>query len=182
MESDLYLFEVISHWGTAVGTIALAVLLLRTIKQMEVTVRQSTLETEYRLRPWIAPNSNITKMENSMNEKLQFDISIKNYGRLPANKILAKFKKDTKMLSKSDINSQNLDSYDLGPLLPDMEKHYWFFIEKDLWEKAQRGEEKIFTLIYFEYQSPSGKSGYGMLSEFNPNSNNFIHKDMWIDN
>lgn len=181
MESELYPFEVIAHYATAIGTIVLVLLLLRTLKQMEVTVKQSAIETEYRLRPWIAPSKSITQMESSINEKCQFDIAIKNFGEVPASKVIAKFKNDNKMLSKSDINSQNLDSFDLGPVLPNMEKHYWFFIDKDLCEKAQRGEEKIFTLLYFEYQSISSKSGYGMISEYNPQSKNFINKDMWID-
>jgi len=180
MESELYPFEVIAHYATAVGTIVLVLLLLRTLKQMEVTVRQSAIETEYRLRPWIAPSKSITQMESSINEKCQFDIAIKNFGEVPASKVIAKFKKDNKMLSKSDINSQNLDSFDLGPVLPNMEKHYWFFIEPDLWKKAEEGNEKLFTILYFEYLGTTGKSGYGMISEYSPASKNFVHKEMWI--
>jgi len=168
--------------ATAVATIALVILLWRTIRQFEATVEVSRIQTKYRFRPWIGPSTNIKKLESSINEKCQFDISIKNYGELPAKGVAAKFKMDTKMLKRESIDSSDIESYDLGPILPNMEKHYWFFIEPELWKKAQEGQEKVFTILYFEYEGPTGKSGYGMISEYNATSKNFIHRDMWIDN
>jgi len=69
----------------------------------------------------------------------------------------------------------------LGPVMPTMEKHYWFFINSDEWKKADSGEEPLFTGLYFEYDVSGKKSGYGMLSEYNSTSKNFAHKEMWID-
>ena len=61
-----------------------------------------------------------------------------------------------------------------------MEKHYWFFIDCELIEKAKKGETKIFIALNFEYPITDGKSGYGMISEYNPQMNGFIHRDMWV--
>ncbi len=66
-------------------------------------------------------------------------------------------------------------------MLPNMEKHYWFFLEHDLINRAKEGKEKIFTAVYFEYPVSGGKSGYGMISEYNAQTNGFIHKEMWVE-
>ncbi len=166
--------------ATAVATIALVILLWRTIKQFEATVEVSRVQTEYRFRPWIGPVNGINKMDHSINEKCQFDIAVKNYGELPASGVTAKFKMATKMLSREDAKSSDLELFDLGPMLPNMEKHYWFFIEPELWKKALEGQEKIFTLLYFEYEAGGSKTGYGMISEYIYSSQNFVHRDMWI--
>ncbi|KAG2475727.1 MAG: hypothetical protein NPMRTH5_1400001 [Nitrosopumilales archaeon] len=74
-----------------------------------------------------------------------------------------------------------MNSYDLGPVMPTMEKHYWFFIDSETWKKADAGLKPLFTGIYFEYSHAGKKSGYGMISEYNPSTENFVHRDMWID-
>ncbi len=181
MEYDLEVVVGIAHWLTGIGTVALAVALIRTFKHMEAVTKMTTLETEYRLRPWIGPTGPIKKTDHSINEKCQFDIAIKNYGEVPASGVTAKFKMATKMLSREDAESSDLESFNLGPVFPNMEKHYWFFIEPELWKKALEGQEKLFTILYFEYKTGSAKSGYGMISEYVPSSQNFIHRDMWID-
>lgn len=174
--------EAIAAIATAVATIALVFVLWKTIKQFAATAKLSQIQTKYRFRPWIGPSSSIKKMESSTNEKFQFGITIKNYGELPAQGVTAKFKLDTKRLKRDAINSDDVETLDLGPMLPNMEKHYWFFIEPELWKKAQGGQEKLFTILYFEYEGSTGTSGYGMISEYNPETKNFIHRDMWIDN
>jgi len=181
MEYDLEVVVGIAHWLTGIGTVALAVALIRTFKHMEAVTKMTTLETEYRLRPWIGPTGPIKKTDHSINEKCQFDIAIKNYGEVPASGVTAKFKMATKMLSREDAESSDLESFNLGPVFPNMEKHYWFFIEPELWKKALEGQEKLFTILYFEYKTGSAKSGYGMISEYVPSSQNFVHRDMWID-
>ena len=47
-------------------------------------------------------------------------------------------------------------------------------------EKAKNEEIKIFIALYFEYPLTEGTSGYGMISEYNPKMNGFVHKDMWV--
>jgi hypothetical protein len=148
---------------------------------MEVVTEMTSIETEYRLRPWIGPTGPITKMEKSISDDCQFDITIKNYGEIPAQGVTAKFVKNNEPLSKKSFQSSDVASFNLGPVMPTMEKHYWFFINSDEWKKADSGEEPLFTGLYFEYDVSGKKSGYGMLSEYNSTSKNFVHKEMWID-
>ncbi len=174
-------FAEIASVATAVATIALVFVLWKTIKQFEATVQLSRVQTEFRFRPWIGPLNEIRKVEQSVNDKVQFDVSIKNFGELPAKSVVVKFKMDTKMLKRDVLESNGVETFNLGPVLPNMEKHYWFFIEPELWEKAKIGTEKLFTILYFEYEGSVGKSGYGMISEYNPSTENFVHRDMWTD-
>jgi len=181
MQSSLELWVGVSHWLTAIGTVVLAVALIMTFKHMEAVTKMTSLETEYRLRPWIGPTGTITKMEKSISDDCQFDIAIKNYGEIPATAVTAKFVKSNKPLTREIFQSSDVDSYDLGPLMPTMEKHYWFFIDSETWEKADSGSEPLYTGLYFEYDHSGKTSGYGMLSEYSSSAKNFIHKDMWID-
>ena len=181
-EYDLEVLVGIAHWLTGVGTIVLAIALIRTFKHMEAVTKMTSIETEYRLRPWIGPTGPITKMEKSISDDCQFDIPIKNFGELAANAVTAKFIKSTEPLTRESLQSNSGSSYDLGPVMPTMEKHYWFFIDSELWEKADAGSEPLHIGLYFEYTIAGKKSGYGMLSEYNSTAKNFIHKDMWIDN
>jgi len=171
----------IAHWMTGIGTVVLAVALIRTFKHMEAVTKMTSIETEYRLRPWIAPTGPIKKMEKSITDDCQFDITIKNFGELAANNVTAKFVKSTQPVTRELLQSTDGESYDLGPVMPTMEKHYWFFIDSEIWKKADDGSESLYTGLYFEYSTGGKKSGYGMLSEYNATSKNFIHKDMWID-
>jgi hypothetical protein len=182
MEYNLELLVGIAHWLTGVGTIVLAIALIRTFKHMEVVSKMTSIETEYRLRPWIGPTGPIKKMEKSISDDCQFDIAIKNFGELAASAVTAKFVNSSEPLTRELLQSNNGSSYDLGPVMPTMEKHYWFFIDSELWKKADSGSEPLHIGLYFEYTTAGKKSGYGMLSEYNSTSKNFIHKDMWIDN
>lgn len=153
-------------------------MLWKTIKQLEALVKLSWVQTEFRFRPWIGLLNEIKKVEQSVNDKVQFDVSIKNYGELPAKAVVVKSKMDTKMLKRDVLQSNGVETFNLGSVLPNMEKHYWFFIEPELWKKTTEGTEKLFTILYFEYKSSVGKSGYGMISEYNPSTGNFVHRDM----
>jgi len=173
--------ETVAAIGTAGATIALVILLYRTIKQMEVTVKLSQIQTEFRFRPWIGPSARIEQIIPSINEKIQFEISLRNFGEIPAENVTAKFTFDTKTLERSDVINNPKNSFKLGPMLPNMEKRYWFFFEPDHWEKVTSGNEKLFTSVYFEYDVNGKKNGYGLISEYVLTTNNFLHKDMWID-
>jgi len=181
MEYDIEIVVGIAHWLTGIGTVVLAIALIRTFKHMEAVTKMTSIETEYRLRPWIAPTGPIKKMEKSISDDCQFDITIKNYGELAASSVIAKFVKSTKPLTRESFQSNNVNTYDLGPVMPTMEKHYWFFIDSETWKKADSGLEPLYTGLYFEYIHAGKKSGYGMLSEYNSTAKNFVHKDMWID-
>ena len=148
---------------------------------MEIVTKMTTIETEYRLRPWIGPMGPIKKMEKSISEDCHFDVTIKNFGELPAVGVIAKFVRSNKPLTREALESKDVTSYNLGPIMPTMEKHYWFFINSEIWEKADSGSEPLHTGLYFEYTNSGKKCGYGMLSEYSSTAKNFIHKDMWID-
>ncbi len=181
MGGSLEMWVTLAHWTTGIATVALAVALIKTFKHMEAVTKMTTIETEYRLRPWIGPTGPIKKMEKSINDDCQFDIAIKNYGELAANAVTAKFVKSTEPLTRESFQSNNVNSYDLGPVMPSMDKHYWFFIDSETWKKADSGLKPLYTALYFEYGHAGKKCGYGMLSEYKPSTGNFAHLDMWID-
>jgi len=180
-EYDVEVIVGIAHWATGIGTVVLAIALIRTFKHMATVTKMTSIETEYRLRPWIGPTGPIKKMEKSISDDCQFDITIKNFGEIPASAVTAKFVKSTEPLSRESFQSNDVKSYDLGPVMPTMEKHYWFFIDTETWKKADSGIEPLYTGLYFEYNHAGKKSGYGMLSEYNSTTKNFVHKDMWIE-
>jgi len=177
---DLAVLETIGVLGTAGASVALVFLLYKTVKQLEATVTLSRVQTEYRFRPWIGPLNSIQALLTN-NEKHQYDCTIKNYGEIPAQYVKAYCKIDTKLMSRDIFKSEPGQPFNLGPLLPNMEKHYWIFIDSNLIQKAKEGKEKIFSALYFEYPLSNGKSGYGMISEYNPKTDGFVHKDMWVD-
>ncbi len=181
MGGSLEMWVTLAHWTTGIATVVLAVALIKTFTHMQAVTKMTTVETEYRLRPWIGPTGPIKKMEKSINDDCQFDIAIKNYGEIAASSVIAKFVKSTKPLTRESFQSNNVTSYDLGPVMPTMEKHYWFFIDSATWKKADSGEQPLFTGLYFDYSHSGKKCGYGMLSEYNPSAGTFIHRDMWID-
>ena len=178
---DLTTIEQLSSIGTAVGTIALVFLFWKTIKQLEETVKLSRIQSIHRFRPWIGPLNSIEFMSTNQGRQ-QFSITLKNYGEIPASNVVAMSMMKTEIMTRDALkNSKGADSFNLGPLLPNMEKRYWFFIDSDLVQKAKDGNAQIFISLYFAYEHPGGKSGYGMVSQFEPKINGFVHKDMWVD-
>jgi hypothetical protein len=180
MGSPLEILIAIAHWLTGVGTIILAVAIFKTFRHLEASTKMSKIETEYRLRPWIGPINSIKALPPN-GDTNHYDCTIKNYGELPAKNVTAYCKIDTKIMDKDVFKSNPGKTFNLGPLLPNMEKHYWVFIDSALIKKAKEGSEKIFSALYFEYPVTGGKSGYGMISEYDPKNDGFIHKDMWVD-
>lgn len=76
--------------------------------------------------------------------------------------------------SKNSGNNQ----FHIGPLLPGMEKRYWVFTENERYRKTMEGSSNIFIFIYFSYVYSGGKSGYGMISQLDNKTNNFVHRQM----
>lgn len=178
---DLTTIEQVSGIATAVGTLALVFMFWKTIKQLEETVKLSRLQAVHRFRPWIGPLNSIEPMSTAQGRQ-QFSITIKNYGEIPASNVVAMFMMKNDMMTRDTLkNSDSKDTFSLGPLLPNMEKRYWFFIDSDLIQKANDGNSQIFISLYFAYEHPGGKSGYGMVSQFEPKTNGFVHKEMWVD-
>jgi len=167
--------------GTAIGTIALVFLFWKTIKQLEETVKLSKIQSNYRFRPWVGPFNNIQFMSTT-NARDQFSIIMKNYGEIPASNVIAKFTMKTESITKEILEKPELFSdFSLGPLLPNMEKRYWFFIDSDLINKVKNGTGQVFIALYFTYEHHGGNSGYGVISQYDGTTNMFVHKEMWID-
>lgn len=177
---DVSVLETIGVLGTAAATIALVILLYRTVKQLEATVKLSKIQTDYRFRPWVGPLNSIKSIPPNGNQN-QYDCTIKNYGEIPAQYVKAYCKIDTTLMDRDVFKSIPSKSFNLGPLLPNMEKHYWIFIDSELIKEAKENDKKIFSALYFEYPVTGGKSGYGMISEYDVQNNSFIHKDMWVE-
>jgi hypothetical protein len=81
----------------------------------------------------------------------------------------------------SSDDSSKFDNFTLGPLLPNMEKHYWLSLDSALLQKVKDDNSQFFTMVYFSYEFSGGKAGYGMLSQFDAKTGTFLHKDMWVD-
>ena len=180
MGGSLEIWITIAHWITGVSTVVLALAIFMTFRHLEATTKMSKIETEYRLRPWIGPITGIKRMDNSINGDLQFSITIKNFGDLPANYVKAKSIVSTTPLTKESLK-QPMSEFNLGPVLPHMEKSYLFFIKPDMWKKVTDDIDPLYVALYFEYPSLTGSNGYGSVSEYNKTNQIFIHKDMWID-
>ncbi len=170
----------IAHWVTGVSTVVLAIAIFMTFRHLEASTKMSKIQTEYRLRPWIGPIGGIKRMDNSINGDLQFSITIKNFGDLPANYVKAKSIVSSTPLTKESLK-QSMSEFNLGPVLPHMEKSYLFFIKPDMWKKVTDENDPLYVALYFEYPSLTGSNGYGSISEYNKTNQTFIHKDMWID-
>ena len=166
--------------GTAIGTIALVFLFWKTIQQLEETVKLSKIQANYRFRPWIGPFNHIEFL-STQDGKDQFSITVKNYGEIPSSSVTARYVMKNELLKREMSKSDDLTVFNLGPLLPNMEKRYWFFIDSDLVRKAKGGTAHVFILLYFQYEHLGGNSGYGLISRYDNTTNSFVHVDMWID-
>jgi len=182
LENILITIGEIGSIGTAIGTIALVILFWKTIKQLEETVKLSRIQSNYRFRPWVGPFSNIQFMSTTPDARDQFSIIMKNYGEIPASNVIAKFTMKTEPITKEILKKSELfSSFNLGPLLPNMEKRYWFFIDSDLIKKVKDGTGQVFIALYFTYEHRGGNSVYGTISQYDGPTNTFVHREMWID-
>ncbi|TRZ80070.1 MAG: hypothetical protein D4R90_02590 [Nitrosopumilales archaeon] len=182
MEDILTILGQFGAIGTAIGTILLVFLFWKTIKQLEETVKLSRIQSLYRFRPWVGPINSIQFMSTNPKGEDQYAISVKNYGEIPASNVIAKFSMKTELITKEMLKNQELfTSFNLGPLLPNMEKRYWFFIESGLIEKVRKGTGQVFIILQFTYEHHGGNSEYGSISHYDATTNSFIHNEMWID-
>jgi hypothetical protein len=111
---------------------------------------------------------------------------MKNFGEVPASNVRVTCTITDSMPDKFSFMNHNSktdskNQFQLGPLLPGMEKKYWMFIENERYRKAMEGTSNIFIFIYFLYLFSGGKSGYRMISQLDNKTYNFVHKEMWID-
>jgi hypothetical protein len=164
--------------------IGVILLLWKTVKDFAELAKVSKLQTEVRFRPWVGPNGGYELLRED-DAKKQYAIAMKNFGEVPASNVIVTCTiTDTKPNKSNPMNNSKNNGnnqFQIGPLLPGMEKRYWVFVENVRFRKTMEGASNIFIFIYFSYVYSGGKSGYGMISQLDNKTNNFVHKEMWID-
>jgi hypothetical protein len=55
------------------------------------------------------------------------------------------------------------------------------FVDSNTVQQAKSGSVPLFTLTNFSYEFEGGTSSYGMISQYDPKTNLFVHKDMWVE-
>jgi hypothetical protein len=163
--------------------VGIVVLLWKTVKDFAELAKVSKLQTQVRFRPWVGPSGGFEFLRED-NDKRQYSIAMKNFGEVPASNVIvtstiSDTKPDKSALESSKSNGAS--EFHIGPLLPGMEKRYWVFIENERYRKTMEGTSNLFVFIYFTYLYSGGKSGYGMISQLDSKTNNFVHREMWID-
>ena len=175
-------FEIIAVFLEA----GIVLLLWKTVKDFAELAKVSKLQTEVRFRPWVGPNGGFELLSED-GDKKQYSITLKNFGEVPASNVIVTSTITDSMpdklsfLNKYNDKNDSKNQFQLGPLLPGMEKRYWLFIENEKYRSSIEGASNIFIFIYFSYLFSGGKSGYGMISQLDKKTNNFVHKEMWID-
>lgn len=164
---------------------AIVILLVKTVRDYAEVAKMSRLQVKQRFRPWVGPTTGIEFLREA-DGKHQFAIAIKNFGEIPATKVIAMSTATFELPKKEFLNEGsgagiNLDKYVLGPLLPNMEKRYWIFVDSATMNRAKSGANSLYTLTNFSYEYDGGTSSYGMISQYDPKTNVFVHKDMWVD-
>lgn len=167
---------------SGIAQIAIVFLLWRTVKDFEETGKVSKVQLEHRFRPWVGPSSGVEYV-GTVNGQHQYAITLKNFGQVPASKVTASFTMKQDIIPSRDLlfSDASAHKFNLGPLLPSMEKRYWIFINSDLIEKNRDGKLKIYIALYFSYEFSKEMSGYGMISALDSKTNLFTHQDMWIN-
>jgi uncharacterized repeat protein (TIGR01451 family) len=166
--------------------VGILLLLWKTVKDFAELAKVSKLQTEVRFRPWVGPSSGYELLMED-NDKKQYSIALKNFGEIPAPNVevtcsITDLMPDKLSFLKSNSdNNESKNQFQLGPLLPGMEKRYWIFIENERYIKAVEGTSNLFIFIYFSYAFSGRKSGYGMISQLDNKTTKFVHKEMWID-
>lgn len=174
-------FGLILGLATVIVESIIAVLLYRTVRDYAEVAKVSRIEAKHRFRPWVGPAGGIDFLRVA-NAKNQYTITIKNFGEIPASSVVGMSGARTDLPTREATRSDRLEKFNLGPLLPYMEKRYWIFVDTEMIEKAKHANSPIYVIVYFLYEFPSGgKSGYGMISQLDPSTNTFIHRDMWVD-
>lgn len=179
--------SVIKEYSEILGVLleaGVVVLLWKTVKDFAELAKVSKLQTEVRFRPWVGPSGGFELLRDD-DDKKQYSIAMKNFGEVPASDVIVTCTisdiKPQKSNPIKDPKGIDNNQFHIGPLLPGMEKRYWVFIENERYRKTIEGTSNTFIFIYFSYLFSGGKSGYGMISQLDSKTSNFIHREMWID-
>lgn len=167
---------------SGVAEVGIVILLFKTVKDFAELAKVSRLQTEVRFRPWIGPSGNIAIIgQDSERNQYQYAIPLKNFGEVPSSAVIARSSISVSLPTREIFKNGSMSKFNLGPLLPNMEKKYWIFIDCDMVKRSQEGVSEIFIALYFSYDYPGGTSAYGMISQYDKKNDSFVHKDMWLD-
>lgn len=183
--NTLALIATMGHLMTGIGTAILVVLIVKTLKHMKIATRFTEIQTNYKFRPWIGPSNTIKEIDGDEKNN-RFEIVLKNFGDLPASYVMVSSIISKDMITRDQIKtdadgSKDIHVFNIGPMLPNMEKRYWLYVNKDIINDAVASKKIIHTAMYFQYENLQKKNGYGMISELNPETKGFVHRDMWVD-
>ena len=92
--------QILGSLGTTGATIALVIMLYKAFKQMRSSVKLAQIQIEYQFRPWIGTSQRFERVEPSINDQIQFEVIVKNFGEIPASTVIAKFVSDNKMINR----------------------------------------------------------------------------------
>jgi len=138
--------------------------------------------TKLQSQPWVAPsNGDILSDPNSPPGKEKFIMKLKNFGKTPAKNVTIHFISQNREPSKSSIQESNVNNFILGPMPPNMEKSYWFYMDSDEMQKVRKNAAQVFIGIYISYEFPGGKNGYGLIGHFDSHEDGFVKTEMWED-
>src|SRR5947208_2601791 len=153
--------------GSLVVETLIVVLLAKTVKDYAQVAKVSKLQTEQRFRPWIGPTTGI-ELLRTVDSKNQYAVTFKNFGEIPATNVIAtSVIRHNTMPKREDLlldTKNDLDKFVPGPLLPNMEKKYWIFVDSQYIQNAKEAVPNLYVFVHFTYEYHGGKNGYGMIS------------------
>lgn len=74
-------------------------------------------------------------------DKKQYSITLKNFGEIPSAKVVARSTFSNSALTRDVLDKGDVHEFDLGPLLPNIEKRYWILINSDIIERTIQGTD-----------------------------------------
>jgi hypothetical protein len=132
--------------ATLIVESVIVILLYKTVRDFAEVAKLSRVEVKQRFRPWIGPSTGIIEFMHSIDGKEQYAIAIKNFGEIAATNVVAISTDGNEMpssrqilISSSSHPSGKIVKFTLEPLLPNMEKRYWIFVDSSLMQKVKEG-------------------------------------------
>jgi len=175
----LELFHLIEQIATIFGMFALVgmtVLISIEISHVKIYHKMEKLS----ITPSIGAINN-TLFGTKLNNKEKFIIKLKNFGETPAKTVTVYFTLQNKTPTKEKLYDNKENDLDLGPMLPFMEKSYWFYVDSDVMQKLRKNEEQIYACLFISYESEGGKYQYGIVYKYDSHEDGFVKTEMWED-
>jgi len=132
-------------------------------------------------RPWVGPTDSSIIYATKSDDEKNFSITLKNFGQIKAKNVKVYFTAQDQKPSKAQLNASNISKSNLGSLMPQLQTDYSFVVDSNKIQKAKTNGEPLFVGLYFSYEFGSTKSGYGLISEYNPQSRSFERMETWDD-